>query len=69
MIVGTGRHFQFDRATGLTLRVAGNHFQFTIVVLARLGDVQMPHAVVSQLVTSALFFVFSDQSNQNEIDM
>ena len=62
MIVVAGRHFKFHDAAGRSLRVAGNHFQFAVVVLASLGDVQMPHAVVRQLVASALM---DGQKRQN----
>ena len=54
MVVASWQNFELDRATGLTLRVASHDFQFTLVVLTRLGDVQMPHSVISQLVASTL---------------
>lgn len=54
MVVVAGRDFELHDAAGRSLRVAGHHFQFAVVVLARLGDVQVPHAVVRQLVSSAL---------------
>ena len=56
MIVVAWRHFEVNFAACLTLRVAGYYFQDTVVVLARLGDVQMPHTVVSQLVARSLHF-------------
>jgi len=54
MIVIAWRDFEVHFATGLTLRVASHHLQNTVVVLARLGDVQMPHTVVRQLVSRSL---------------
>lgn len=54
MIVSAGCHFELDDAAGRSLGVAGHYFEFAIVVLARLGDVQVPHTVVRQLVASAL---------------
>ena len=50
MVVRPGRHFEFDGAAGGALGIAGDDFQFPVVVLARLGDVQVPHSVVSQLL-------------------
>ena len=40
---------------GFTARVSGNDFDFATVNVATLGDVEMPHAVVNQLVFASLF--------------
>lgn len=54
MIVSTGCHFELDDAACRSLGITGHHFEFAIVVLAGLRDVQVPHTVVRQLVASAL---------------
>ena len=39
---------------GFTARVSGDDFDFATVNVATLGDVEMPHAVVNQLVFASL---------------
>lgn len=54
VIVRPGGDFEVHFAADGSLRVARHALQHAVVVLARLRDVQMPHSIVGQLVTSSL---------------
>ena len=55
VVVLPGVDVDLAGAVSLAARVARHHLDLAVVVLAGLGDVQSPHAVVGQLVTRALF--------------
>ena len=57
VIVRPGGDFEVHFAADGSLRVARDALQHAVVVLARLRDVQMPHSIVGQLVTSSLLIV------------
>ena len=54
VVISARRDLELDGAAGRADRVPGDDLERAVVVLARLRDVQVPHAVVRQLVASAL---------------
>ncbi len=62
VIVRPGGDFEVHFAADGSLRVARHALQHAVVVLARLRDVQMPHSIVGQLVTSSLL-IFEKKKN------
>lgn len=54
VVVGARHDLQLDGAARRADRVPGDDLERAVVVLARLRDVQVPHAVVRQLAAGAL---------------
>ena len=56
VVVLPGRDVEGGGRVGLAARVAGDHLHLAGVGVAAAGDVEVPHAVVHQLVAAALFW-------------
>lgn len=54
VIVVSGNNFKFSFGNRLAARVTCEYFYFASIVLARLGNIQMVHAIVCQLVTRSI---------------